>query len=84
MSVPIPEMCQAEIEAVLEQVARGTIRARTAIALMVHGGVDPHLAAQRTFLALGGSDTIQLDAEGRPRYAGSGKLVTEIEAAIAS
>ena len=84
MSLPIPPLSAGEIDAVLEQVARGMIRARTATALLVQGGVQPELAARRTFVALGGSDTIELDADGRPRYAGSGKLVADVEAAIAA
>lgn len=75
-------MSPAEIQALLAEVARGSITAKTALALLTANGIEQHDAARRVFYAVGGSDKTELDAEGRVRYAGSGKLVAEVERAI--
>jgi hypothetical protein len=82
MSENRPSMSSGEIAALLGEVARGAVTARTAINLMVVNGEPREEAARRTFLALGGSDATELDHEGRPRYVGTGKLVCEVERAI--
>lgn len=76
-------MSAAETESLLAEVARGAITPKTAIALMTLHGEPEREAARRVFYALGGSDTTELDEHGRLRYAGSGKLVAELERTIA-
>lgn len=82
MKSPPDGISEIEIEALLAHVTGGAVGAKTAIALMVLHGVDSVEAARRVFYALGGSDATKLDAEGRARYVGSGKLVVEVEHAI--
>lgn len=76
-------MTDIEVEALLTQVALGTVTAKTAIALLVLKGEDRDQAARLTFYALGGRDATEVGPDGRARYAGSGKLVSEVERAIA-
>lgn len=70
-------------EALLAHVADHVVSARTAIALMVLNGDERTEAARQVFHALGGSEATELDGYGRPRYAGSGKLVAEVQRLIA-
>lgn len=77
-------MSESEVNALLRQVADGAVAAKTAIALMVLNGEDQATAARLTFYALGGSDATQLDEHGRLCYVGSGKLVAEVERAVAA
>ena len=76
------EISPPEIEALLAHVATGAVAPKTAHALLTLHGLSGEGAARRIFLALGGGDRTELDAEGRARYVGSGKLVTEVEHAI--
>jgi hypothetical protein len=72
-------MTTTEIEALLTEVQRGTVAARTAITLLVVNGEERTHAARLVFHALGGSEQTELDSAGRLRYVGSGKLVAAIE-----
>ncbi len=76
-------MSSNEIDELLAQVAGGAVAPKTAVALMLHHGEDRTRAARLVFHALGGSDTTELDPQGRPRYVESGKLVADVEKAIA-
>lgn len=76
-------MTDLDREALLAHVAAGVVTAKTAIALLVLHGVGRADAARQVFYALGGGDATELDASGRPRYLGSGKLVADVEHAIA-
>jgi hypothetical protein len=76
-------MTDLELQAILEQVTRGTVQAKTAIALLVANGEDRQEATRLTFHALGGRDEMESDADGRMRYVGSGRLVSDVERAIA-
>jgi hypothetical protein len=84
-SVPAPltSLSAAEIDALMAQVACGAVAARTAISLLAVHGESREDSARRVFHALGGSDATELDAHGRPRYVGSGRLVSDVERAIA-
>ncbi len=84
MAIRPSGMTDVEIQELLAEVGRGTIQARTAIALMVAKGEVHAEAARMVFHALGGSDHTELGADGRPRYVGSGKLVADIERSIAA
>jgi len=75
-------MTKPEIEALLKEVSRGAVSGRTAIRLMVVNGSDRAKATRLVFEALGGSDEIESDRFGRLCYAGSGKLVRDVERAI--
>ena len=75
-------MTHPEITALLREVSRGAVGGRTAIRLMILNGTDRIEAGRLVFEALGGSDRIESDRFGRLYYAGSGKLVREIEQAI--
>lgn len=82
-SVPAPpSLSAAEIDALMAQVACGAVAAKTAISLLAVHGQSREESARRVFHALGGSDATELDASGRPRYIGSGRLVAEVERAI--
>lgn len=82
METKSPPLTHHEIEDLLAEVARGSIQPRTAMALMVAKG-HPHEDVTRlVFHALGGRDQTELDAQGRARYVGSGKLVADVERAI--
>lgn len=83
MSKSPPILSDLDREALLAHVADHVVTARTAIALMVMNGDDRAEAARQVFHALGGSDATELDAFGRPRYAGSGKLVADVQRLIA-
>ena len=72
----------AEMDALMAQVACGAVTARTAISLLAVHGQSREESARRVFHALGGSDATELDASGRPRYVGSGRLVADVERAI--
>jgi hypothetical protein len=76
-------MSAAEIDTLMQHVAASAIAPKTAIALMVLNGESREESARRVFYALGGGDTIHLDAAGRPVYVASGKLVADVEQAIA-
>jgi hypothetical protein len=82
MSLPPAGMSASDIESLMREVSRGAVTPRTALSLMTVNGIDRHDAAKHVFYALGGSDHTELDANGRPRYVGSGKLVLEIERAL--
>ncbi len=76
-------MSSIEIDALLAQVACGAVAPKTAMALLLLNGEDREHAAKLMFYALGGDDATELDAHGRPRYVASGKLVSDVEQAIA-
>lgn len=80
---PEPKMSKAEIAELLAEVQRGVVTVRTAISLMVINGVDRSEAANFVFHALGGRDRVEIGHDGRSRYTGSGKLVSEVENQIA-
>ena len=82
MDEPIPDISEAEIEALMAHVASGAVAPKTAHALLTLHGLSGENAARHVFAALGGTDRTELDADGRARYVGSGKLVTEVEHAI--
>jgi len=77
-----PSLSPAEIDALMAQVTCGAVSAKTAISLLTLHGQSREDSARRVFYALGGSDATELDAYGRPRYAGSGRLVADVEQAI--
>lgn len=77
-------MTTAQIEALLASVTRGEIRARDAIDQIVRdAGYEPFTAEEMVFITLGGGDLVVIDDDGRERYQQSGKLVREVEAAMA-
>lgn len=81
---PLPGMNQTEVDALLAEVARGAVTPRTAIALLLINGREKADAERSVFLALGGGGAIEKDALGRERYAGSGRLVSEVQQALAT
>lgn len=77
-------MTTAQIEALLQSVARGETRARDAIAQLVRdAGYDQPTAEETVFIVLGGGDLVAIDDDGLERYQHSGKLVRDVEAAMA-
>ncbi len=83
MSMRPSGMTDLEIDVLLSEVARGAITARTAMALMTLKGEDPAEVARMVFRAIGGGDVTCMGADGRLRYANSGRIVSEVEAIIA-
>lgn len=77
-------MSDPEIDALVTEVRRGVITVKTALSLLAINGIDRSAAAKLVFQALGGSDATEVDSEGRTRYVGSGKLVSEVEHRISA
>jgi hypothetical protein len=61
-----------------DSVEAGRIRPHAAIATLVADGHDEPSASELVFVAIGGSDVVEIGADGVERYP-SGKTVAEIE-----
>jgi hypothetical protein len=75
-------MTNDDIETILDRTVRGDLSARAAINALVAGGLAAGDAEQAVFLALGGGDLVQIGTDGLERYTFSGRLVTEVIAAM--
>ena len=75
-------MTNTEIARLLEAVKAHQITAREAIRRLVATGHDEGLAAELVLIALGGSDIIEIGADGVARYE-SGRTVVEVQADMA-
>jgi hypothetical protein len=80
---PPPPLNSDQTRALLDEVARHAVTPKTAVALLLMHGFSREQARHEVFLALGGSEFTETDASGRARYTGSGKLVSEVERALA-
>ena len=76
-------MNPGDIEQILEQVATGAITPRKGVAHLVAGGFVEGDAEETVLFARGGSDIVEIGEDGRERYHGSGRLVSEVEAEMA-
>lgn len=75
-------MAQPQINALLDRMDRGEIAPRQAVETMTAAGIDASYAREVVFIALGGSDLVETDTAGGERYQPSGRLVSEVEAAL--
>lgn len=75
-------MNSADLAALLTEVRKGAVTARTAIQLLVVNGRKRQCAEEMVFAALGGGDRIEVDKYGCERYALSGRSVLEVKAAM--
>ncbi len=72
-------MTDTEIAHLLEAVKAHQITAREAIRRLVATGHNEGLAAELVLIALGGSDVVEIGADGVARYL-SGRTVAEVQA----
>jgi len=71
---------ESTIGRILECLARKEITPRQAVEKLVAAGLGSADAGETVFVALGGSDLVEIGEDGLKRFRPSGRLVSEVEA----